>query len=448
MTQTLLEQGIGAALHGRRDEARTILAQVVEADETNEQAWLWLAGLVTDPEEMRTCLENVLHLNPDNAKAREGLAWVEQRYGRRATAETGQPEPTPEPQSKEALTAMLAETPRVVQPAEPPPPEQPEPAPAAATSAASAPGPAADEPPPTFPCVYCGAQLTLDRRSCSKCHNSLMIRANPREKRSIALTIIGFLWLISGVLQILGGLASTVMGALAFTTIQSQFARANRPSPPFPIQTLVPLVAGIIAGGLIIAIARGLLKRRRWTYIVVTVLNVAGVLGTLAMLVLGAAVAPRIAQMLSSPALASRSGGSPEAAIAIGALMTSIVVSLGVQLLFVLLTALTHRDFYGPMMRFQPELDTGSDMDNYNSGVAYKRRGMWFMATQEWEAAVQKKPRDPGYLHALGLAYVQLKQYDRARDTLDAALKLTPDDAQLQASRAAVDQLDKHGKKR
>src|SRR6478672_2087337 len=87
MTDNLLEQGISAALTGRRDEARTLLAQVVEADDRNEQAWLWLSGLVEDHEDIRTCLENVLHLNPENVKAQQGLAWVEQRHGDRPVAD-------------------------------------------------------------------------------------------------------------------------------------------------------------------------------------------------------------------------------------------------------------------------------------------------------------------------------------------------------------------------
>src|SRR4051812_37278506 len=81
MTDNLLEQAISAILTGRRDEARVLLAQVVEADDRNEQAWLWLSGVVEEPEEVRTCLENVLHLNPDNVKAQQGLAWLNQRYG-------------------------------------------------------------------------------------------------------------------------------------------------------------------------------------------------------------------------------------------------------------------------------------------------------------------------------------------------------------------------------
>src|SRR5215213_8912196 len=96
MTDNLLEQAISAALTGRREEARALLAQLVEADESNEQAWLWLSGLVEDPEEMRTCLENVLHLNPDNVKAQHGLAWVEQQHGARLKADVAVVDAPPE----------------------------------------------------------------------------------------------------------------------------------------------------------------------------------------------------------------------------------------------------------------------------------------------------------------------------------------------------------------
>src|SRR5687768_15131969 len=100
MTNNLLDQGISAALTGRRDEARALLAQVVEADDRNEQAWLWLSGLVEDPEDIRTCLENVLHLNPDNVKAQHGMAWLEQRHGvRPSPAAVAVADAAPEPAS-------------------------------------------------------------------------------------------------------------------------------------------------------------------------------------------------------------------------------------------------------------------------------------------------------------------------------------------------------------
>jgi tetratricopeptide (TPR) repeat protein len=69
----LLKQGIAAARAGRKDEARQKLMRVVELDEENEQAWLWLSGVVESNDDRRVCLENVLTINPANAAAHKGL---------------------------------------------------------------------------------------------------------------------------------------------------------------------------------------------------------------------------------------------------------------------------------------------------------------------------------------------------------------------------------------
>lgn len=72
--QATLDQAILAAKAGRRADARRLLESVLEADERNEQAWLWLSGVVDDEEERIICLENVLIINPHNQAARKGLA--------------------------------------------------------------------------------------------------------------------------------------------------------------------------------------------------------------------------------------------------------------------------------------------------------------------------------------------------------------------------------------
>ncbi|WP_129673343.1 tetratricopeptide repeat protein [Candidatus Chloroploca sp. Khr17] len=76
----LLNQAIEAARHGQAREAEAMLLEIVEADETNELAWLWLAEVVANPEERRTCLENVLALNPANAAARHDLQRLNATY--------------------------------------------------------------------------------------------------------------------------------------------------------------------------------------------------------------------------------------------------------------------------------------------------------------------------------------------------------------------------------
>mgnify|MGYP000160520873 CR=1 FL=1 len=69
----MIRAGIEAARAGRREEAYGLLLRATELDETNETAWLWLAGVVDSPEDQQTCLENVLTINPHNERARRGL---------------------------------------------------------------------------------------------------------------------------------------------------------------------------------------------------------------------------------------------------------------------------------------------------------------------------------------------------------------------------------------
>ncbi len=75
----LLKQGIAAVRAGRKDEARQKLMLVVELDEQNEQAWLWLSGVVESNADRRLCLENVLTINPANAAAQKGLRLLDQQ---------------------------------------------------------------------------------------------------------------------------------------------------------------------------------------------------------------------------------------------------------------------------------------------------------------------------------------------------------------------------------
>lgn len=71
--QEKLRQGIAAAQRGDRVTARRLLQQVLTADGRNELAWMWMASVVDNTDERRACLERVLKLNPNNARAREAL---------------------------------------------------------------------------------------------------------------------------------------------------------------------------------------------------------------------------------------------------------------------------------------------------------------------------------------------------------------------------------------
>jgi hypothetical protein len=70
----LLEQGISAVKQRRRTEAYQLLSSAVQADPSNERAWLWLSGAVESDAERRYCLERALAINPASVAAQRGLA--------------------------------------------------------------------------------------------------------------------------------------------------------------------------------------------------------------------------------------------------------------------------------------------------------------------------------------------------------------------------------------
>ncbi len=70
----MLQSGIKAAQNGDRNQARQLLIQVTEAEPENETAWLWMASISEYPEELIIFLNNVLNINPNNARA---LEWME-----------------------------------------------------------------------------------------------------------------------------------------------------------------------------------------------------------------------------------------------------------------------------------------------------------------------------------------------------------------------------------
>jgi len=77
--EAMIREGINAYRAGNREESRTLLLKAVELDEHNEQAWMWLSAVVETVEDQQTCLENVLTINPNNEKAKQGLRILSQK---------------------------------------------------------------------------------------------------------------------------------------------------------------------------------------------------------------------------------------------------------------------------------------------------------------------------------------------------------------------------------
>jgi len=70
----LMAKGVAAARSGQRAQAYNLLLDVVELDQQNEEAWLWLSTVTDSVGDQRICLENVLAINPNNQFARRRLA--------------------------------------------------------------------------------------------------------------------------------------------------------------------------------------------------------------------------------------------------------------------------------------------------------------------------------------------------------------------------------------
>lgn len=77
--KAIIREGVNAYHAGNREEAKTLLLKAIEMDENNEDAWMWLSGVVDTIEDQQICLENVLTINPANEKARQGLTILQQK---------------------------------------------------------------------------------------------------------------------------------------------------------------------------------------------------------------------------------------------------------------------------------------------------------------------------------------------------------------------------------
>jgi tetratricopeptide (TPR) repeat protein len=124
-SEELVRAGGAALKAGERERARQLLAQAVRANPRSEQAWLFLAGAVSDPDQRRSCLERVLKLNPEHTIARKALGSL--KSGAAPTAVAADPYEQPHPLDVAVARARVVEQREVA--VEPPPVERSEPPP-------------------------------------------------------------------------------------------------------------------------------------------------------------------------------------------------------------------------------------------------------------------------------------------------------------------------------
>jgi hypothetical protein len=66
----LLQQGVTALQAGKREEARQLLVAAVKQNKNDERAWGWLYQVANNDAERKTCLQQILRINPQNTQVK------------------------------------------------------------------------------------------------------------------------------------------------------------------------------------------------------------------------------------------------------------------------------------------------------------------------------------------------------------------------------------------
>jgi tetratricopeptide (TPR) repeat protein len=385
--EQLLQEGIAAAQVGQKEQARQMLLRVIAQDEKLEAAWLWLSGVVDDPEEKEICLENVLALNPGNTAAQDGLRRLrEQNHG--SVPEPGSIPPPQEEDAQRPVDGARPESPRVeIDP---------------------------------FGCPYCGGPVGGQEPCCDHCGRSVEVRLHRRPGGAELARVVVFFLLVGIAAWLEGHLVSEVVSAEPFPEWVSRSAlhlaigRASFSPEGITddlanLAHLLTLVHNVLAALCAVA-AAGLALRSRVAYIGSFVL--AGLL-----------VAASLAGLLTG-----LTGWLPT-------LLLAGLVAITVKWLADSAIAFEWQTRY-----YNSSLDRNlrDGVDFYHRGQRYGEMRMWAKAAAHWQVATQLAPDQVHYHLALSKAYAQMDYPDAAVAEADRALALAPTDRKAQAFRDSL----------
>jgi tetratricopeptide (TPR) repeat protein len=376
-----LAEGIAAARAGEVDRAQTCLRRVIEADGRNLQAWYWLSRVADSPDEQKTCLENVLAIDPGHMAVQARLAELRDQL-----AERGQPSRT---------TGNVGEAPVPRTPVEMRISE------------------AAIEP---LLCPYCGAVTGTEDRRCDACDGGLYVR-RPRKRDhsvySLGLVIAWFslanyVWLALTVYYLLSGLSVAVDASPGVRSTLQVLGRllgveqGQNPLADLPLAPMLLLGVGISFTSLVVA--WGLYRRLRLFY----ALTVGLVLLYPLAIVYQIAIAEAI----------------PWGGLAIQVLV--FLLTLG-------LAFMAYEEFAWDERRLSAGVDKDVDSHSalYARGREHAALGMWAKAAAHWSKAVALSPGHADYRIALASACINLNQPERAQEHLHEAQRIEPENPQV-----------------
>jgi tetratricopeptide (TPR) repeat protein len=380
---SLLNEGIVAAKSGQAAQARDLLMQVVEADENNESAWLWLSGVVESLEDRRVCLENVLALNPDSVAAQKGLAWIDQHRANQGVS------------------------PEAASPVEPPPPSTSEPI-------------LEPDAPPTNQAAAPAAAIPLVTTSTPLVRYE---RRRKRETRSGPLTIVGIGWLLFGLMSMATGVLFVGFSQWMQTMLQDPQMRAQVMAERQVGSEQLAMVEEVFKAAGPWGIAIAVLG------ILCVVLGVALLRRVEAAFYASFGVGVIVTGLFAYSGIASAGGGCACCAV--------------VPIVFLVLTFLARDDFATEEVivqdkRAQYEYGIDSPLQHYQRGLEYAKEKKLDMAIQEWERAVVLDPSNLRFRNALALALAGANQHPRAITVLEEALKAFSGDRETKSNLEAI----------
>lgn len=437
----LLREGIGAVKSGQRERARDLLMRVIERDERNVSAWLWLSGVVDGLEDREICLENVLTLDPDNAHARNGLAWVRQQIAQSVAPESPVVARTRTPISPAAAMLRAGGLDRQTSP------EQESPITAHDEEAASSIAamlheemeshhlPPAPEPEPPiitqsefddeYLCPYCATPTEPDDRKCKACGGSLWTKFRYQEKRSkwlwlaMALQLPNLLGSMAGFGLMLMYVAIQVGVADPFDLLHVYLGLPGQVPPGVAAAALKLLprlyfFSAILPVLVSVAVFSGLYLRWRPVYYVYWISAVLGfVVSVLA--------------LFMQRGFGMIAGG-------VGAFFAFLMLLLVFRL---------EDDFKFEKRRILLRLDRGlgNVADFLAQGDLYAKQNKWSLAAIHLRQAAGFAPGRPGPRIALAVAYIRLKRYDLAARELDEVDRISPGAPRVEELRGLVHSL-------
>ncbi|GAA5526754.1 tetratricopeptide repeat protein [Herpetosiphon gulosus] len=474
MSTEAFQAGVAALKSGNKALAREHLMKVVEQDETNEQAWLYLAGALEDPDEIRISLENALHINPQSNRAKQGLEWLRKQHPA-IFVEPSPALPEATPPAYTGATLALADLPLADKPLPgqpitqtPFPTTQPlGQAPLPATQPLGngplpatqqlAP-PALGEVPDVLPCPRCGAPTRYVDQRCRQCSMNLTIKAD-RQAPSRAPAII------AAILSMLPALLWTFLAILIFVdTFQNynDFQKSLRVIAPPGLtlpeaqkklqdekvarleedfsESITPVlnlgVVFLLIGVFGIVMGIALIRRKKYGYWGTLIYNLIYALSWLSLLFsvfrFESYITP-IAESFLISFKVSPSIQSPADIQAFFTLIKQVLFTIASYYLIILvLMIFAWKSVSRQVVRFVPQFEELADpTGHFNRGVVYQKRGMWYLSMLEWERAVKLNPRDSTYRHALGLIYEQMKRPADALQQFEQALSEDPNNLRI-----------------